>query len=280
MPENNSITSRYYPSLRDLVDKKKVPAFLHVFLFGDSTATPAKIGALEKIHYRNLQFTKSSTGDSASYSLDLVSKEEIKYELPGGLTFILNEGGNTDISAFPITLQYQWAILGFIRDLDTEDVSFTDIADLVEKAAQVFHLTGEELLANAFNLYVEPDSTYTDKFSKCVADINAKYSGASLSISSDSLEELKEATVANTAIQAANQTEFGAAGLPLVLFKVYIQDSDADIQKANFRKFFRIIAPNGIESYLKDEYSSIDIQRVKPASLNTTGDDLREALYY
>ena len=84
MPENNSITSRYYPSLRDLVDKKKVPAFLHTFLYGDPDDS-TKPGALSKIHYRNLQFTKSSNGDSASYSLDLVSKEEIGYELPRGL---------------------------------------------------------------------------------------------------------------------------------------------------------------------------------------------------
>jgi hypothetical protein len=91
MPENKAITSRYYPSLVDLVDKKKVPAFLHIFLFDhyDDSTPPVLIkGALSKIHYRNLQFTKSSNGDSASYSLDLVSKEEIGYELPGGLEFV------------------------------------------------------------------------------------------------------------------------------------------------------------------------------------------------
>jgi hypothetical protein len=103
MPENKSITSRYYPSLADLVDKKKVPAFLHIFLFGDSTATPPKIGALEKIHYRNLQFTKSSNGDSASYNLELVTKKKIDYELPGGLSFVLNGDGTEDVSAFPIS---------------------------------------------------------------------------------------------------------------------------------------------------------------------------------
>jgi hypothetical protein len=73
MPENKPITSRYYPSLGDLVDKKKVPAFLHNFLFDhydDSTPPVFIIGALSKIHYRNLQFTKSSKGDSASYNLD------------------------------------------------------------------------------------------------------------------------------------------------------------------------------------------------------------------
>jgi hypothetical protein len=48
MPENKPITSRYYPSLRDLVDKKKVPAFLHIFLFGD----PDDAEALSKIHYQ------------------------------------------------------------------------------------------------------------------------------------------------------------------------------------------------------------------------------------
>lgn len=91
MLENNLITSPYYPSLADLVDKKKVPAFLHVFLFGDPVDTDDD-GALIMLHYRNLKFTKSSNVDSASYSLDLVSKEEINYELLGGLEFILNSG--------------------------------------------------------------------------------------------------------------------------------------------------------------------------------------------
>jgi hypothetical protein len=80
MPENNSITSRYYPSLRDLVDKKKVPTFLHNFLFDhyDDSTPPVLIkGALSKIHYRNLQFTKSSNGDSAFDKLDLVTKKRI-----------------------------------------------------------------------------------------------------------------------------------------------------------------------------------------------------------
>jgi hypothetical protein len=76
MLQNKPITSRYYPSLRDLVDKKKVPAFLHIFLFGDPDDADDH-GALSKIHYRNLQFTKSSTGDSASYNLDLVTKKRI-----------------------------------------------------------------------------------------------------------------------------------------------------------------------------------------------------------
>jgi hypothetical protein len=57
---------------------------------------------------------------------------------------------------------------------------------------------------------------------------------------------------ASTIIKTVNQSEFGATGIPLVMFKVYIQDSTADIQKENFKKFFRIIAPKGIESYLKN----------------------------
>jgi hypothetical protein len=247
MPENKAITSRYYPSLVDLVDKKKVPAFLHIFLFGDPDDID-KPGALSKIHYRNLQFTKSSNGESASYSLDLVSKEEIGYELPGGLEFVLNSGGNANVSAFPITLQYQWAILGFIRDLDTEDVSFTDIADLVEKAAQVFHLTGEELLANAFNLFLEPIDPITNKFHQCAQDINDQYIGAAISTSLSTLDGLKDAIEADTAV---------TDGITQIMYKVYIKvDSSVEnyeeIQNQNFRKFFRIIAPNGIEAYLKD----------------------------
>ena len=125
MPENKAITLRYYPSLVDLVDKKKVPAFLHIFLFGDPDDS-TKPGALSKIHYRNLQVTKSSKGDSASYNLELVTKKKIDYELPGGVSFVLNGDGTEDVSAFPISLQYQWAILGFINEIDVIEMNFTN----------------------------------------------------------------------------------------------------------------------------------------------------------
>jgi hypothetical protein len=246
MSQNTPITSRYYPSLADLVDKKKVPAFLHNFLFDhyDDSTPPVLIkGALSKVHYRNLQFTKSSNGDSASYSLDLVSKEEIGYELPGGLEFVLNSGGNANISAFPITLQYQWAILGFIRDLDAASgVDFTDVLKLVKQAVQVFNLTGEELLANAFNLFVEPVDPITNKFDQILADMLTHY-GSTVVLVENTLEELR------TKIE--EPTGFNN-GIVNVIYDLYIDDSDAEVKKANFRKCFRIIAPNGIESYLKD----------------------------
>lgn len=84
-----------------------LPEFLHFAQDGLS-------GLLDSIHYKNLQYSKSFRGDSAFYNLDIISKN-IGLDLPFGLRLVLNPDidGDTSISSFPVTVDYQWAILAF-----------------------------------------------------------------------------------------------------------------------------------------------------------------------
>jgi hypothetical protein len=71
MAQNKSITSRYYPSLADLVDKKKVPAFLHNFLFDhyDDSTPPVLIkGALSKIKELRIARKNAAIQDDILYA--------------------------------------------------------------------------------------------------------------------------------------------------------------------------------------------------------------------
>jgi hypothetical protein len=106
---SSPVTSRYYPRLSEVITVEDLPEFLHFVENGLDNL-------LDRIHYKNLQFSKSARGDSAFYSLDIVAKN-IGIDLPFGLRFILNpdDAGDSSISSFPVSLQYQWEVLAFLR---------------------------------------------------------------------------------------------------------------------------------------------------------------------
>ena len=76
--------TKFYPPITDIVPVDKLPNELG-FVKTGLTAI------LSKIYYRNLQFSVSSRGDSAFYSLEIVSLERIDIEIPGtGVFLVLN----------------------------------------------------------------------------------------------------------------------------------------------------------------------------------------------
>lgn len=62
--------ARYYPRLSEVITVEDLPEFLS-FVQGGFNAI------FDKIHYKNLQYSKSYRGDSAFYSLDIVSSNPI-----------------------------------------------------------------------------------------------------------------------------------------------------------------------------------------------------------
>ena len=111
MPTQKSIVPRYYPRLSSAVSEQDIPDILGFIKTG-------VVNLLNKIHYKDLQYSKSAKGDAAFYSLSIVSKR-LDIEVPGtGIYLILNPDlttGNSNISTFPITVEYEWKILGYLR---------------------------------------------------------------------------------------------------------------------------------------------------------------------
>jgi len=68
---NQQITPRYYPQLSQLLNSDNLPQFVQDLINEH----------LSKFYYRNFQFSKSNSGESAFYSLDLISKEQISIEI-------------------------------------------------------------------------------------------------------------------------------------------------------------------------------------------------------
>jgi hypothetical protein len=56
-----------------------------------TTPTSEKSGlsnVFDKIHYKNLQYSKSYRGDSGFYSLDIVTAKRLGVMIPGGLELV------------------------------------------------------------------------------------------------------------------------------------------------------------------------------------------------
>lgn len=68
-------TSRYYPKLSDIVTIDDLPEFLSFVKNGLNSI-------FDKIHYKNLQYSKSPFGDAAFYSLDIVTGSAFRMPLP------------------------------------------------------------------------------------------------------------------------------------------------------------------------------------------------------
>ncbi|WP_293303060.1 hypothetical protein [Pedobacter sp. UBA4863] len=60
------VSPRYYPALSELITVDDLPDFLQFAETGLETL-------LSRIHYKNFQFSKSVRGDSAFYSLEVVT---------------------------------------------------------------------------------------------------------------------------------------------------------------------------------------------------------------
>ena len=74
------VSQRYYPALSELITVDDLPDFLQF-------AETGLENLLNRIHYKNFQFSKSARGDSAFYSLDVVANK-LGLDLPFGLRLV------------------------------------------------------------------------------------------------------------------------------------------------------------------------------------------------
>lgn len=154
------VTTRYYPKLSELMTLDDLPEFL-------SFAREGLEEVFDRIYFKNLRYSKSSRGDSAFYQLDILSKE-ITLLLPFGLRFIINpdQDGAIGVSSFPVTLEYRWEILAFLRNFKLSNFAFTPYAFL-ELGQRVLRISDAQLLAHALNVFADP----LDPATACRSDV-------------------------------------------------------------------------------------------------------------
>ncbi|SDX75638.1 hypothetical protein [Flavobacterium degerlachei] len=238
-------TARYYPRLSEIVTVDDLPEFLSFVENGLNAI-------FENIHYKNLQYSKGVRGDSAFYSLDIVTSKRLEIPLPFDLSLVLNPditGGDSTISSFPITLEYQWEILAFIKTFSSSSFSFS-IEDFYKVGLDVFRISEEQVIAHMLNIFVEAGDSIT-KYEQLLADINDLQQ-----ITQDpSYQELEFPAGVEQSIDSVvaliNNNPGITNSIPLLLFTVYILRSDLSETKQRLQEFYNIIAPDGIEAHIK-----------------------------
>ncbi|UUF16655.1 MULTISPECIES: hypothetical protein [Flavobacterium] len=234
-------TARYYPRLSEVITVDDLPEFLSFVENGLNDI-------FNKIHYKNLQYSKGHRGDSAFYSLDIVTSEKLAIPLPFGLGLVLNPDldGDSSISSFPITLEYQWEILAFLKTFSSSNFSFS-VKDFYSVGLQVFRISEEQVVAHMLNIFVEAEEGKT-KYEQLLADINdiENLTG----VQKLEFPEGTEQSI-NAVITLIKNNPAITESVSLLLFATYILKSDLSATKQKLQEFYNIIVPDGIEAHIK-----------------------------
>jgi hypothetical protein len=165
-------TKKYFPSLNDLISQSEMTAETPSAL---AFVKDAIDSIFSKLHYRDLVIDKSVKGDSAFYSLKLVSKDTIGLDIGTGenkVSLVINPNG--DYSSLPITLEWYWEILGMIKTVAVDKGVLPAIDTILDVAQEVFNLSETAVLAHALNQLVKVEAGNT-KYEQLVLDLKAEH---------------------------------------------------------------------------------------------------------
>ncbi|WP_183573840.1 hypothetical protein HDF18_08465 [Mucilaginibacter sp. X5P1] len=237
MPEDNVIVSRYYPQLSDLITVDDLPDFLDF-------AKEGLDSLLSSIFYKNFQYSKSQRSDSTFYKIEIITSN-LGLDLPFGLRFILNPdaSGDTNISSFPVTLQYQWTIFSFLRSFDLSSVSL-DPSSIFQLGLNVFKVSDQDLVAHVLNFFVSPLDDATTIYEQLVNDINAYYPSANITIPPGQTASIS--LITSLISENANIPD----SISEVMFVIYLFTSDSGTLETRLQQFFTLISPGGIQNFI------------------------------
>ena len=146
MPNSNN----FYPSITDLFSADQLPVDLGDF--GQNVQ-----GMLSNIFYKDYQFSKSHKGESASYSLTLLTYTPVGIEIPGtgGLSILLNPTysiGSGIASELPLSLSYKLEILKYISAFDKNSFS-GDPSAFFNLFLDILNISPDEFLTEILNIF-------------------------------------------------------------------------------------------------------------------------------
>ncbi|MDY0088733.1 MAG: hypothetical protein RBR78_00035 [Flavobacteriaceae bacterium] len=236
MPTTAAVTNRFYPTLDTIITEQDIPEILGFIREG-------LVGLLEKIHYKDYQSRKSVNGDAAFYSLQIVSSKKLSIEIPGtGIALVLNPNlDGSPTSAFPITVEYQWKALGYLKMFNNSQFSFQP-QEIFEMALLVLNISQEQAIVNFINIFVIPEQNNTP-LQQFVQDIND---------ANDDLNILLPTTDAKIS-EVVQDIQNVSSKYPVILaFASYILDSDIQVTLNKLKTYFKSILPDDIDAFVKD----------------------------
>lgn len=248
MPNNNTLTTpySYYPRLSNLITLDKLPSSL------DFVKNITE-NIFSKIYYKNYQSSVSPLGESAFYSLSIVSKTKLEFNLVYDLKFILNrDHEDNTISSFPVTVQYNWPVIAYLSQFNLDHFSFSP-EEFFNIALISLNISEERLINEVINVFV---NSVGDPIRQFVDDLNAELVGEfsvpiPYPISENRIKEL---------VNSINAV-YGK-GTAYAIFAAYLlSKTDVSVTKNNLKQLFKRILPQDIEDYI--------LQIIKPHALIT-----------
>jgi hypothetical protein len=233
---------KFYPSVASLVTLDNLPEQLGFIKNGISAL-------FSNLYYRDLQVAKSTRGESAHYSLSIVSLQRIDIEIPGTGIFLVLNPGHSSISSFPITLSYEWPILAYIRGFNLGTFSF-QAGDFYDLALKILGISEAELISRAMNIFLSG----ANPVNQVVDDINNFYELNQAPINNPIPYPVSTNPVAELVAAIRNHPDLGQSGqnVSLVVFSLYILDSLSEGNtKEKMNAFFQSFFGDSAEDYIK-----------------------------
>jgi hypothetical protein len=184
------LIQKYKPTLTDLLKVSSLPENLG-FLQGPLSSF------LDKLFYENLQAFKSPNGDSASYTLNIITYKKLTLlEIPGtGVAFVVNPPsiiGVQSSSVFNVSFEYQWEILKYIKNANIQSFSF-DIGAYLNLLASIFGISKEEFLEETINVFIGDlgnPSPGQDPLQDFTTDYNGSHTNQLIYTSGDTFSDI------------------------------------------------------------------------------------------
>lgn len=230
-------TQKYYPSLSTVVSLDDFPDALGFIKDGIQQI-------FDKVYIKDFQASISPRGESGFYGLSIVSKERLQFQIPGTEMFLILNPDNTNssISSFPVTVEYQWLILSYLRSFNLQNFSYSP-REFFELGLQILNTSEEEVVTLIINNFVSPKSDNLTKVEQFVNDINSKF-GLTIPVPTSN-NKPRELVLA---IKNQFTDEASIAAFLLYLF----DESSVSNSISNVKNFFKNLIPDDIDGYIKN----------------------------
>ena len=150
----------YHPRLADLIDATVIPGDFGAL---EGLANQGIDFLLGSLRYRDLMIEKSPDGDTAFYSLTVLSKE-LSMPVPGlGMEIVFFNGQTSGFSSFPISFDWRWPIQRYLSGFQSQGFSHTPEAfiDILLELADIEN--EKEFISSIAGIFLsEGTATYTD----------------------------------------------------------------------------------------------------------------------
>ncbi|MGZ8789319.1 MAG: hypothetical protein ACXW4P_13920, partial [Thermoanaerobaculia bacterium] len=147
--------SRYLPPLSELISLDSLPESLD--FLDDALDT-----VFSELYFKDLYVDKSFHGESATYTITIVSQTKLALNIAGGedgLALVLNPDFIAgDTSEFPMVVFYHWPVLKYLNDFNFERFDFS-IRGFFDLVVDISGASEAELLLSFIDGYFQDQDT-------------------------------------------------------------------------------------------------------------------------